>query len=84
MGQSGDWFARFMYYPFGDPTKNGAYQHHLNRWGHPSVSGYKEVLRDWKAEKWDPDKIMKLFKEAGAKYVLILGAHHDNFDNWNS
>lgn len=84
MGESGDWFAKFLYCPFGDWTNNGAYQNHLRRWGAPAVSGYKEVLNDWKAERWNPEKIMRLYKEAGARYVLILGAHHDNFDNWNS
>lgn len=84
MGESGDWFAKFMYYPFGDPTNNDAYKNHLAKWGHPSVTGYKDILPQWKAEKWDPEKIMKLYKEAGAKYVMILGTHHDNFDNWDS
>ncbi|MFT3705283.1 MAG: alpha-L-fucosidase [Agriterribacter sp.] len=84
MGRSGDWFAKFMYYPFGDWTNNGAYQNHLAKWGHPSVSGYTEVLKDWKAQRWDPQKIMRLYKESGAKYVMILGTHHDNFDNWDS
>jgi len=38
----------------------------------------------WKAEKWDPEQLMKLFKKAGAKYFVSMASHHDNFFLWNS
>lgn len=38
----------------------------------------------WKAEKWDPDEWSKLFKKAGAKYVIPVGEHHDGFPLWDS
>ncbi|MGH7989258.1 MAG: alpha-L-fucosidase, partial [Limisphaerales bacterium] len=38
----------------------------------------------WHAEKWNPDKLMKLYKKAGAKYFVSMGSHHDDFFLWNS
>ena len=81
MGCDGQWYARDMYVA-GCP----AYQDHIDRFGHPSVSGhgYKDMLPLWKAEKWDPDRLMALYKKAGAKYFVTMGVHHDNFDLWDS
>jgi alpha-L-fucosidase len=36
------------------------------------------------AERWDPDALVKLYKRAGAEYLVSLATHHDNFDCWNS
>jgi alpha-L-fucosidase len=38
----------------------------------------------WKAEKWEPEKLMELYKKAGAKYFVALANHHCNFDCWDS
>jgi alpha-L-fucosidase len=78
-GQSGDWYARKMYVP---GTK--AYETHLKNYGHPSESGYKEVLRDWNPSKFDPAALTEIYKDAGARFLMIQGVHHDNFDLWNS
>jgi len=75
----GDWYARNMYIE-GHPQ----YKHHLEHFGHPSEHGFREIIELWKAEKWDPDSLMKLYKESGAKYFVSMGVHHDNFDLWNS
>lgn len=77
--RAGDWYARNMYIP-----GTGQYQHHLQNYGHPSKSGYKDIIPLWKAEKFNPDELMKLYKDAGAKYFVSMGVHHDNFDLWNS
>jgi alpha-L-fucosidase len=76
---AGDWYARQMYIQ-GHPQ----YQHHLENYGHPSTHGYKDIIALWKAEKWDPDRLMALYKRAGARYFVSMGCHHDNFDLWNS
>jgi alpha-L-fucosidase len=75
----GDWYARRMYIE-GDRD----YKDHLERWGHPSEHGYKDIIPLWKAEKWDPDRLMALYKKAGARYFVSMGSHHDNFYLWNS
>jgi alpha-L-fucosidase len=85
VGEDGDWYAKWIYMPqsaWGDYTR--VYPNHLKRVGHPSVHGYKDVLPNWKAENWDPEKLMALYKRAGARYVIAQGMHHDNFDLWNS
>ncbi|MCX5646029.1 MAG: alpha-L-fucosidase [Phycisphaerae bacterium] len=75
----GDWYARHMYVQ-GHPQ----YQHHLETYGHPSTNGYKDIIPLWKAEKWDPERLMALYKKAGARYFVSMGSHHDNFYLWNS
>jgi alpha-L-fucosidase len=75
----GDWYARKMYIE-GDRD----YKDHLARWGHPSEHGYKDIIPLWKAEKWDPDRLMAMYKKAGARYFVSMGSHHDNFYLWNS
>jgi len=75
----GDWYARQMYIQ-GHPQ----YIHHLKTYGHPSEQGYKDIIPLWKAERWDPDRLMAVYKKAGARYFVSMGVHHDNFDLWNS
>jgi len=77
--RAGDWYARNMYI-YGTPQ----YEHHLKHYGHPSKSGYKDIIPLWKAEKFDPDALMALYAKAGAKYFVSMGVHHDNFDLWDS
>ncbi len=43
-----------------------------------------EIDNLWNAEHWDPEKLMELYKRAGAKYFVALANHHDNFDNYDS
>ena len=75
----GDWYARKMYQQ-GSPD----YNDHLARFGHPSTNGWKDIIPLWKAEKWEPEKLMELYKKAGAKYFVSMGSHHDDFFLWNS
>jgi alpha-L-fucosidase len=75
----GDWYARKMYQQ-GSPD----YKDHLARFGHPSTNGWKDIIPLWKAEKWEPDKLMALYKKAGARYFVSMGVHHDDFFLWNS
>lgn len=78
-GESGDWYARKMYVE-GTP----AYENHLKNYGHPSEVGYKEVLRDWNPKKFDPQALVDIYKDAGARFLIIQGVHHDQFDMWDS
>jgi alpha-L-fucosidase len=78
-GESGDWYARKLYTP-----GTSAYKNHLKKYGHPSESGYKEVLRNWNPTKLKPAALTKLYQAAGARFLMIQGVHHDNYDMWNS
>lgn len=77
--EQGDWYARAMYMQ-GKPQ----YDYHRRTYGHPSKFGFMEIDNMWKAEHWDPDALMRLYKAAGAKYFVALANHHDNFDNYDS
>ena len=77
--EQGDWYARNMYIQ-GSPQ----YEYHVKKYGHPSQFGYKDICPLWKAERWDPDALVKLYKRAGAEYFVSLATHHDNFDCWDS
>ena len=60
------------------------YLHHLRHYGHPSKVGYKDICQLWKAEHFDPDGLMQLYKKAGARYFVGQAVHHDNFLNYDS
>jgi alpha-L-fucosidase len=77
--EDGDWYARQMYM-----QGNEQYEHHLKHHGHPADTGFMDILPTWKAEKFDPEALVGLYKKAGAKYFVALANHHDNFDTYNS
>ena len=77
--ERGDWYARSMYLQGTDD-----YNFHLAHYGHPSKFGFMELDNLWKADKWDPEKMMTLYQRAGAKYFVALANHHDNFDAYDS
>lgn len=76
---SGDWMARSLYM-----EGSREYKYHVEHYGHPSEVGFKDIIPLFKAEKWDPDKLVAFYKEIGAQYFFALGNHHDNFDLWDS
>ena len=77
--RQGDWYAKNLYVEGSAQNK-----YHVAHYGTPSKFGYKDIIPLWKAEKWDPEKLMELYKKAGAKYFVSMGTHHDNFFLWNS
>jgi len=77
--EAGDWYAREMYLDGSEKNK-----FHLAHYGSPTDFGFKEIIRDWHAQNWDPKKLIALYKRAGAKYFFALSNHHDNFDLWDS
>lgn len=76
---SGDWMARGLY-----QEGSEAYKYHVEHYGHPSEVGFKDILPLFKAENWDPYKLVAFYKKIGAQYFVALGNHHDNFDLWDS
>lgn len=77
--EHGDWYARRMY-----TEGDNDYKFHVEKYGHPSKFGFKDVINKWKAENWEPENLVALYKKAGAKYFFAMANHHDNFDNFNS
>lgn len=74
-----EWYPRNMY-------RQGSleFQHHQEKWGHQSQFGYKDFIPMFKAEKFDPDAWIALFKKAGAQYVVPVAEHHDGFAMYDS
>lgn len=77
--ERGAWYGRDMYRQGSDD-----YQFHVKTYGHPAQSGFKDVINDWKAERWDPQRLVDLYKAAGAKYFVAMANHHDNLDLYDS
>ena len=77
--EDGDWYGRGMY-----QEGSGQYNYNIDTRDHPSRFGFKDWIHEWKAEKWDPDALVRLYKEAGARYFMTLANHHDNFDLYDS
>ena len=59
--EQGDWYARNMYV-----QGSRQYKSHLVEYGHPSTNGFKDVIQEWKAEHFDPDTLLKFYKDNGA------------------
>jgi len=80
--EMGDWYAQKMYQP--NAANNAVYKFHVQKYGHPSKFGFKDVINEWKADKWDPEALIALYKRAGAKFFAAMANHHDNTDMFDS
>jgi len=74
-----EWYPRNMYRP-----DTEEYKHHLATYGRQSKFGYKDFIPMFHAEHYDPAAWARLFKEAGAKYVVPVFEHHDGFTMYDS
>ena len=79
--EDGDWYARSMY-----GRDSHQWNTFRNIFGAPpsKTLGYKDLCDHWKADKWDPEALIQLYADMGAKYFMTMGQHHDNFDCWDS
>ena len=69
----------------GQPAfRKDIYAWHVKRYGHPSKFGYKDLIPLWKAEKFDANALVTFYKKIGARYVVPVACHHDNFDIYDS
>ncbi|MGK6357057.1 alpha-L-fucosidase [Sphingomonas sp. DT-207] len=84
--EHGDWYARLMYMTDRPSWMKGetAYEHHLKHYGHPSQTGFLDIIGQWKAEKWDPEYLVRRYAKAGARYFFAMANHHDNLDLFDS
>jgi len=82
----GDWYARMLYEPHRQEWMKGetAYEHHLKHYGHPSRTGFLDIIGQWKAQNWRPEELIRRYAKAGARYFFAMSSHHDNFDNFAS
>ncbi len=71
-----EWYEKHMY--------AADAQWHAEHFGPQEKVGYKDLIPKFTAAKWDPAAWAMLFKKSGAKIVMEMGEHHDNFALWDS
>lgn len=88
-----EWYPRGMYmdsasydpkWVLQEKTPNDTYLHHIKTWGNLDEFGYKDFIPLLKAENFNAKEWIRLFKDAGAKYVIPVADHHDGFAMYNS
>lgn len=76
-----DWFRHNPYAEWYLNTiripSSPARKHHDQTYGKDFA--YEQFANLFTCEKWQPDEWAKLFKEAGAGYVVLTTKHHDGF-----
>ncbi|WP_328725028.1 alpha-L-fucosidase [Streptomyces sp. NBC_00259] len=76
-GSYAEWYWNYMNSP-GSATNT----HHRDTYG--ADADYDDFIGQWKAEKYDPDDWVKLFKDAGAKYFVLTSKHHEGVALYDS
>ncbi len=74
-----EWYPRNMY-----RQESDEYKHHVRTYGPVDKFGYKDFVPMFRAEHFDPAGWARLFKDAGAKYVVPVAEHHDGFAMYDS
>lgn len=85
-GYANEWYSRNMY-----NKTSREFKHHLETYGPHKDFGYKDFIPMFKAENFDADRWVDVFKKSGARYVVPVMEHHDGFamydtklSKWNS
>lgn len=63
-------------------TRAAAVEYHRKNWG--ADFPYDNFIPMFRAEKFDPEAWARLFREAGARYVVLTAKHGDEFAMWRS
>lgn len=81
-----EWYPRSMY-----DKNHREFEHHIKTYGTQDKFGYKDFIPMFKADKFNADAWVALFKKAGAQYVMPVAEHHDGFamyetefNRWNA
>ncbi|WKK72231.1 alpha-L-fucosidase [Rathayibacter oskolensis] len=69
-----EWYPRNMYLE-GTPE----FEHHRATYGDQSEFGYKDFIPSFTADAFDPEEWARLFRRAGAQFVVPVAEHHDGF-----
>ena len=69
-----EWYSRAMY-----DSACSEFEHHIKTYGNQKDFGYKDFIPMFKAERFDAEKWVSLFRKAGMKYVMPVCEHHDGF-----
>ena len=74
-----EWYPRHMYL-----RDSREFVYHQKVFGHQAQFGYKDFIPLFKAEKFDAEQWVDLFRRAGAKFVVPVAEHHDGFAMYDS
>jgi alpha-L-fucosidase len=74
-----EWYGNEMYI-----EKHAAFLYHQRRFGDQHTIGYKDVIPQFTAPKFNADEWADLFARAGARFAGPVAIHHDNFAMWDS
>lgn len=74
-----EWYSHWMYED-GNPIR----KYHETKYGPLWKFGYKDFIKDFKAEKFNADEWAALFKKAGAQFAGPVAEHADGFAMWDS
>lgn len=74
-----EWYLNTLRIP-GSPTE----AYHREHYG--ADFGYYNFVPEFNREskKWNPDAMAEIFKQAGARYVVLTSKHHEGFTLWPS
>jgi alpha-L-fucosidase len=71
-----EWYEKHMY--------AAEAEWHAAHFGPQEKFGYKDLIPLFTAAKWDPAAWAALFRKSGARLVMGMAEHHDNFALWDS
>ncbi len=74
-----EWYPRNMYL-----ESSPVFQHHVSTYGPQFKFGYKDFIPGFTAAHFDADQWARLFRKAGARYVVAVAEHHDGFSMYNN
>mgnify|MGYP001190360377 CR=1 FL=1 len=82
-----DWFqeARYgMFIHWGPYSVAGRGEWVLNRENVPYEEYIQKYVNSFQAERFDPEKWVRLAKKAGMNYMVLTARHHDGFALWDT
>ena len=77
-----DWYETRMYSNFNSKSHFWGYRsYHIKNWGENFERDHFIPL--FQAKKFDAKNLIKIFKDAGAKYIVPFNKHHSGFCLWD-
>ena len=73
-----EWYSRNMYI-----QSMEEWEHHRQTFGEHTKFGYKDFIPMFTAPNFEQKEWVKLFKKAGARYVMTVAEHNDGFQMYD-
>jgi len=83
-GAENEWYPRNMYRADEGAYKNFHAHYASNDPAQKDAKGYKDLIPLFRAERFNAADWARLFKQAGAQYVIPVAEHHDGFSMYDS